>query len=180
MKEKSVTEIVAKGYNAILIALTVTMFVVVTYNVFMRFVLNQSVGWADELARFVFIWLSFLGAALAFRHNEHVGLGYFVAMIRSPRVRHAMYVLQNLSVLVVLGFLTYFGVFAAQSARNVSPALGIRMSTIYYVVPFASVVMFGMAVWKLVDLARGNEPDMTDRQVEEALEEFAPGSSKES
>jgi TRAP-type transport system small permease protein len=139
-----------KVYSSILIGLTITMFIVVTFNVFMRFVMNNSVGWADELARFVFIWLSMIGAALAFAYEEHVGLSYFVERVKSDQKRKVLVIVKDVLVIVVLAFLTYYGFRAAVSAQNTSPALNIPMSIVYGILPFNAFLMLAIGFVRLI------------------------------
>jgi len=146
-------------YKTVLIILTIFMFITVTYNVFMRFVINQSVGWADELSRFIFIWISFLGAVLAYKKDEHVGLSFLVDKIRSPRVRRGIGILQQSLILGLLVLLTYFGYHSSTTVMNVSPALSIPMSWVYLIVPFCGFLMCMMAIYKLVALFRGADID---------------------
>ncbi|MFW6229097.1 MAG: TRAP transporter small permease, partial [Alkalispirochaeta sp.] len=72
MTKQNAVTVVAQLYKMLLIVLVVAMFLVVGLNVFSRYVLNASLGWADELARFLFIYVSLLGAVLAYHYNEHV------------------------------------------------------------------------------------------------------------
>ena len=144
-------------YNTILIVLTSAMFVTVAYNVFMRFVVNRSVGWADELSRFIFIWISFLGAVWAFHGNEHVGLDIFVRRIRSARLRQGFSVIRHALVLIVLLFLTVFGYKASATVRNVSPALSIPMKAVYLIVPLCGLLMCLLGIGKLAAATTGTE-----------------------
>lgn len=149
--------VIEKIYNGVLIVLTISMFIVVSYNVFMRFVMNQSVGWADELSRFIFIWISFLGAVLAYRSDEHVGLGFLVERIRSRKLLRGVVFLQQLLVLLVLIFLAWYGYKASTTVMNVSPALAIPMSWVYLIVPFCAFLMCLIGIGKLVRILRGGE-----------------------
>lgn len=128
-------------YRWLLIILCSIMFLVVGLNVFCRYVLNSSLGWADELARFVFIWVSFLGAVTAYQKNEHIGLDFVVARIRSEKVRLTIRLVGELLVLFVLSCLGYYGWTVAMSATNVSPALYIPMWVVYLVVPISAFLM---------------------------------------
>lgn len=155
MSERSILRSIERVYSVILIILTVAMFITVAYNVFMRFVVNRSVGWADELSRFIFIWVSFLGAVLAFKDDEHVGLSFVVDRFRSEAVRRAFAIVQRILVLTVLGFMTWFGYLASTTVMNVSPALSIPMAQIYLIVPFCGLLMWVIGVVKLVLLVGG-------------------------
>lgn len=136
-------------YRWFLILLCSVMFVVVGFNVFSRYVLNSSLGWADELARFVFIWVSFLGAVVAYQKNEHVGLDFVINRIGSLKVRLLLRLIGELLVLLVLGCLVYYGWIVAMSATNVSPALYIPMWLVYIVVPLSGSLMVLINLRKL-------------------------------
>jgi TRAP-type C4-dicarboxylate transport system permease small subunit len=125
----------------ILILLTLIMFVIVGANVFARFVLNSSLGWADELSRFIFIWISFLGAVMAYGTDDHVGLNFLVAKIKSGRIQNIIKVVSDLLILAVLGIIAYYGYIVAVSATNVSPALYIPMTLVYSIVPVSGFLM---------------------------------------
>lgn len=51
------------------------MLVLVT--VFFRYVLSMGIGWSDELARYMNIWVALLGASIAFKYGDHVGIEFF-------------------------------------------------------------------------------------------------------
>ena len=128
-------------YKFLLILLTLVMFIIVGANVFSRFVLNNSLGWADELSRFIFIWISFLGAVLAYNTDDHVGLNFVIARIPSARVQNIINIISDILILMVVSFITYYGYIVAISATNVSPALYIPMSYVYSVVPVSGLMM---------------------------------------
>lgn len=128
-------------YRWALVALCSLMFIIVGTNVFFRYILNSSLGWADELSRFIFIWISFLGAVVAYQNNEHVGLDFVVAKITSPVLRSLIRLLGRVCILVVLVSLAYNGWLVAISSSSVSPALYIPMTYVYGVVPFSALLM---------------------------------------
>ncbi len=180
MKLMMLVKSISFTYRLTLITLTILMLSVVSFNVYMRFIVNRSLGWADELSRFLFIWISFLGAALSYYHNEHVGLNFFVGKLRSERVKFGIYVVQIVVVLIVLIFLSYFGIIAAARAQNVSPALHIPMSVVYSVLPFSSILMVGIGISKLIRLFRGIKPELEDPELKAVLQELAASSREES
>ncbi|MFW5806709.1 MAG: TRAP transporter small permease [Spirochaetota bacterium] len=170
MTHRSVMGVVVQLYKLVLIVLVIVMFIVVGLNVFTRYVLNSSLGWADELARFLFIYVSLLGAVLAYQTNEHVSLDLVLVRIGNRRIQTALRVVSQLLIVIALGFFTFFSFEVATSARNVSPALDIPMSLVYGVMPFAGLVMFVMAILKFQPILQGHALS-EDRQAEqEALE----------
>lgn len=163
MEKQDFLSKIEKVYNSVLIILTIAMFVTVTYNVFMRFVINKSVGWADELSRFLFIWMSFLGAVLAYRYDEHVGLNFVVDKIKNQSIRRIIAVFRQVLVIILLGFLAWYGYLASTTVMNVSPALSIPMSIIYLIVPFCGFLMLIIGIIMLVNQISGSEIDFSAR-----------------
>ncbi len=146
-------ELLKKGifiYMAALTVMTIALFVIVGFSVFTRYCLNSSLGWSDELSRFLFIWITFLGAAYAYGVNEHIGLDFVVNRIGSPRKQVLVRLLGELVIGVVLFVITRFGFNVALSATNRSPAMGIPMTWIYMVVPGSGAIMMVQNVIKIV------------------------------
>lgn len=50
---------------------------VVFAQFFTRYVLNDSIGWTEELARYLLIVVTFAGACIAVRHNTHISVEFF-------------------------------------------------------------------------------------------------------
>lgn len=150
MNGKRIYDLFINLYKRVLILLTSLMFVVVGINVFCRYALNHSLGWADELARFMFIWISFLGAVLAYQENEHVGLDFVVEKLPAGRGKDTVKLVSELLVFVVVFFLLKYGLIVADSATNVSPALYIPMKTVYMIVPVSAFFMLIISIGKII------------------------------
>ncbi|MFA1820891.1 TRAP transporter small permease [Virgibacillus oceani] len=54
-----------------------TMTLIICIEVLSRYIFQTSIPWANELARFLFIWVTFIGAVIAGRNNEHIGIEIF-------------------------------------------------------------------------------------------------------
>ena len=149
MKGNKFFDIFYSIYKIFLIGLTIVMFIIVGSNVFSRFVLNNSLGWADELSRFIFIWISFLGAVIAYGTDDHVGLNFVIAKIPSAKVQNIVNIITDILIMSVLAIITYYGYIVAVSATNVSPALYIPMTLVYSVVPISGFLMMIINITKI-------------------------------
>ncbi len=58
----------------IAVAMLGAAFAVVCAQVFARYVLNDSLTWAEELTRFLVVWSTMIGSAAAYRRGEHIGI----------------------------------------------------------------------------------------------------------
>jgi len=165
MTKDTVFSLTGRLFKAVMIIMTFVLFCVVTLNVFTRYVLNNSMGWADELARFLFIWVCFMGATLSFYHDEHVGLNFVVNRIPWKFLKTAVDLADAALVMVVLVVLVWYGWIVAVSATNVSPALYIPMRYIYMIVPFCGAIMAVMNLGKMIGFIRNRHvsPGKGDR-----------------
>lgn len=154
MEQQSFLRKLAKGihlsYEVFVMIILTFMILSVFVNVLTRYVLNYSIGWVDESSRFLFIWLVFLGAVLAYGQNEHIGLDFFLEYV-PVKCRRLIVIVAHILVLAVLGVMTIYGYRVALRARNLSPGLGLRMTYVYIVVPLSAALMGLITVKKIVD-----------------------------
>ncbi|MGI6034972.1 MAG: TRAP transporter small permease [Limnochordia bacterium] len=64
-------------------AVFVFMFIVTALQVILRFVFQRPLMWTEEAARFLYVWLTFLGAAVIMRDNEHITIDFLVKKLPS-------------------------------------------------------------------------------------------------
>lgn len=66
-----------------IVGLVAVMVAVVSAQVFMRYALNSSVGWADEVSRLMFVWSIFLAIPLGIKLGVHIGIEVVTARLPS-------------------------------------------------------------------------------------------------
>lgn len=129
-----VTVVLAAALTCALVLLTM---VVVIY----RYVLDSPLTWAGEAQESMFIWLTFLGAAVAMARREHSGFtGVIDAIPRPARIAVA-----SVGSLAIIGFLGYcswvgFGVLPQLAART-TPTLGISVAFNYAAFPIGMLLI---------------------------------------
>jgi TRAP-type transport system small permease protein len=67
-----------------IVTLVAVMVAVVSAQVFMRYALNSSIGWADEVSRLMFVWSIFLAIPLGIRLGAHIGIEMLTARLPAP------------------------------------------------------------------------------------------------
>lgn len=111
-------------------------------SVFSRFVFNFSITWAEELIRFLCIWLTFVGAALTVRKDGHVSIDIFISLIKNDKVRVVYYVVSRLIGIAFLLILFPASIELVQRTTNsMAASLPIRFSWIYLAVPVGIINM---------------------------------------
>lgn len=116
------------------------MALVVGIQVFSRYVLNYSLFWSEELARFLLIWLSFLGATVAYFHGAHPGVDSLVRRLPAG-LRKGAALLSYLAGVVLFCVMVVSGVEFAWFVRlQITPALGVSKWIVMAVVPVCGVI----------------------------------------
>ena len=119
--------------------------------VFSRYVLNHSFAWGEELGRYLMIWAGFLGAALAMKADEHIGLTSIVQALPKALGR----VVRIVARCVVLAFLVIILFTSFQHLKNLSIQRSSAME-VPMAVPYLSVTIgvFFMAIEELLHIVK--------------------------
>lgn len=130
-----------KALRLVLFVLIVALVVSVAMGVFWRYALHRSLFWATEVPNFLFVWIVFLGAVVAYHEKKHIA---FTALldVAPPRARAVVEIAGLLLVLGACGFLLVTGsMVVRQTLGSPSEALKMPLGYLYTVVPIASVLI---------------------------------------
>lgn len=133
-----------------LILLLSGMSVVVFTNVSLRYLTNFSITWAEEVARYCMIWMTFLGAGLALRYGGHVA----ITNLQDTLTGRAAMALRGVIVLIILIFcaiMVWIGHDYMQRMRfQLTPATRVPFSYIYAAIPagFALLIVHLLLILK--------------------------------
>lgn len=110
-------------------ALMSVMTLVIFIQVVMRYVFQNSLTWSEELARFCFIWLIYLGISYGCKIMKHIKIDAALKMF-SPKMQPYIVISGELCVLVFAIYIVITGweltLFQA-ALRKTSPALGLPL-----------------------------------------------------
>jgi TRAP-type C4-dicarboxylate transport system permease small subunit len=121
--------------------------VIAFLQVIMRVVVNNSLSWSEELVRYVYIWLCWVGVSLAERRNEHIQLTFITDMF-PQKVQKVINICVSLILVVLSCWLIYQGlmlVFTLRETGAASVALKIPMHLVYLSMP-VGMLLFGIRV----------------------------------
>lgn len=131
-----------KCFNKIIeyfmIILTILMCFTVIWQVFTRFVLNQPSSWTEEIARYLMIWISFIGSSLAIREGNHISMNFVVNKVESKIKKQYMLTFADIASFG-FGFVLFrygFDLVLNGIGQNLMCAK-ISMSIVYTIVPFS-------------------------------------------
>ena len=146
MLEK-VSRSINRRIESLLFVLGLSMTVIVAIQVFSRYVLNHSLFWSEELARYLLVWLTFMGASVAYRRKAHPSID--VVFVRtSPSVQKLFTILVHLASIFLFGVMVFFGLRFSYFVRmQISPALHLPKWIIFSIIPISGFILLihGMA-----------------------------------
>jgi TRAP-type C4-dicarboxylate transport system permease small subunit len=131
---------IEKVLNVISGVMLAGMVIIVFSNVIARYFLNASIAWSDEVSRFMFIWLVFIGAVVAYMRNDHLGLDILIKYL-PKKASQTLVLIADLLVLFALVVLLNGGIqMTADSFASgwVSSAVQLPYGYIYLVGPISA------------------------------------------
>jgi tripartite ATP-independent transporter DctM subunit len=120
-------------------------------GVFFRYALNNPLYWAEEAARLLLIWLSFVGAALAFQRNHHLAMDVVMRMVPDTLRLRIRVLVAGAGIAFCLAVVQQTFVLMASRWTRVSPVMGAPY--LLFALPLAIGLAFG-AVYLVVEIAR--------------------------
>jgi len=139
-----------------LVVMMIVMTLTVIVQVFLRYVFSFSLSWSEEVARYLMIWVAFLGGSLALQKGLHIGVELFLVRV-SSRTRRWVSILSKMFILIFLIYLTIGGIKITWAVRDQSsPALLFSMAYAYLSVPVGGFFMALQTIHSLIeDWGRG-------------------------
>ncbi len=124
-----------------LVVLGLTMAIIVCTQVFFRYVLNDSLFWSEELARFLLVWLTFLGATSAYHRGVHPRIETFAAML-PPKLQKGLRIGIHLISLILFSLIIFYGIKFSYFVRlQISPALNLPKWIVTAVIPLSGMIL---------------------------------------
>ena len=163
---------------SLLMVLSLALMVVLVFtNVVLRYAFNSGILVSEELSRFFFVWLTFIGAIVAMRDGTHLGMDNVVSKL-SRRGKLVCLALSQGLILLCCGML-FWGTWNQHdiNATNMSPVTGLSMIWVFGVGYLTSATIAVHALHKLWRIATGR---ITDHELIEIREsEAMPHTSTE-
>ena len=137
--------------------LLVLFTMVVAYQVFSRYVgVIPRFIWTEEVARYAFVWMLFLGSAIAVRTNSHFTIDLLPNL--NPRMSKLVDTVVVVLMLCVELLILFGGVRFSQIGMNrVSTSSGLRLGYVYMALPVSGAAMVVFLLERLVNVLRGVE-----------------------
>lgn len=144
-----------KGLEGLMVFLLAGMVVMVFGNVVLRYLFDTGIDVSEELSRFFFVWLTFIGAVVVGRENAHLGVETLVARL-GDKGRKICMVLADIFVIICCAVF-FWGTWlqAEINATNYAPITEISMLWVYGIGYFTSIGLGLMAAFRILRVVTG-------------------------
>jgi TRAP-type C4-dicarboxylate transport system permease small subunit len=150
------------GLRIICGILMFAMMVIIFSQVIARYAFNRSLSWSEEVGRYIFVWISFLGLAAAYKQGAHVALDLLLKSLKGAARRTLEMV--NIVLIIVLSsaiIISGFKLFQV-GMRQKSTALKLPMHWVFIVVPVCGILLLYFSLRNLgVLLAKKDKGEQT-------------------
>jgi TRAP-type transport system small permease protein len=137
---------------ALLLAATV---IVAVLQVVFRYGLNSSLSWSEELARYLFIWVIFLGTSSAMRRRHHMAVEALASILPTIALRPLAAIVTIVSI-AFFGVVLYTSLLLTENAiPQLSTALEISVAFVYVAAPIGAALTILHLLNQLVQIASG-------------------------
>lgn len=156
-KSKNVHLIVAKDEEVIIerhpedwiaIVLFWSLAFIVFLQFFTRYVLNDSLSWTEEIARYGLMWLTFIGGAVVTRKKTQIAVELLSNLMKPGPLRVALHILVDAITLGFIALLAYFSVTIIERMHNQRMTVfDLPMSLVYGGVGFGCFLMLARQIY---------------------------------
>ena len=157
-------EYLEAGLAALLLAVVVTL---ITVQVFMRYVMQNSLSWSEELTLWLFVWFIWLATSYAFKRRAHVRVAV-LDQIFSSRGQLILNIFNQLLIVVFLSVLIYQCFILMNMpfvAKQRSVVLGMPIQYFYASAPFGAALSLLRLVKNLSSDIKALKIMATDKSV---------------
>ena len=141
MKNDGVIKAIRTVTNTVVVILFAIVVCVVSAQVFSRFVVNLSIRWADELSRFAFVWLVYIGGAVTIREGRNVCFDLILDSQKGKRWKVLFTAVTAVSLLFLI-LMIYFGFLVCRSElAESSPIMHWPMAVVCAAIPIGGILM---------------------------------------
>ena len=125
---------------------------VIFLQFFTRYAMNDSASWTEEIARYLLICITFIGAAIGVRRNNHIQVDFLYRILPKPLMR-VMSTLVDVARIAFLGYATWLTFQLLQRIGGQQMAVvNLPIGLVYSVV----LVGFALMTWRSINVAIAN------------------------
>ncbi|SHL06539.1 TRAP transporter small permease [Phytopseudomonas punonensis] len=143
------TLLMSRLFESIVVFCMGTMVILVFFNVVLRYGFNSGIALSDEGARYLFVWLTFIGAVVALRDNAHLGVDLLYRRLPAFGQRICAVVAELMMLFCVSLFLIGSYKQTVINMDNLSPVANLPLGLMYAAGVVCSLGMAAIMIKRL-------------------------------
>ncbi|MGI6687960.1 MAG: TRAP transporter small permease [Christensenellales bacterium] len=146
----AINNILLKIEELVLGGFTLALVVAIFIEVICRYVLFISTAWAEEIARYLFIWMTFIGSAYAFNYSTHIEIDILPQVVeklkciknkaKAKRIIDLAAIVSTMIFLIVFCFIFNNYLRIIFKTNQTSPTMRIPMGLVYLPVLIGCII----------------------------------------
>jgi TRAP-type C4-dicarboxylate transport system permease small subunit len=134
------SDMMDRQISLFVVVLIFSLSLLLSLSVFYRYILNDSIYWSGEVARYMLAYIVFLGSTMAHKHKEHIRIDMIFSYLSNQNKKNIdiMIALFFISfwVIVLLGCIKLFPLFMMQTTAT----LGIAYAIPFSALPISAII----------------------------------------
>jgi TRAP-type C4-dicarboxylate transport system permease small subunit len=155
-------DLYCRGLTLLMVGALATMVLLVFGNVVLRYGFSSGITVSEEISRWLFVWLAFMGAVVALKNHDHLGTDVLVARLPAAGKRVCLVVAQ-----VAMLHVSWLLLSGAWSQMRINLEVRAPVSGAPMAVLYASGVLFGASALLILarDLWRALSGQLSERDL---------------
>lgn len=140
--------------RSICVCCFILLLLLLTGNVFVRYVPVAAFYWFDEVVEWMFAWMVFLGAAALWARNDHFRLEWIHEKIKGTAAGHLFSIFIEIVSLLFVAIFFYEALRLTTLARDWTPVFNVSRRYLYVCMPISGLIMVVYSIkniWQEVD-----------------------------
>lgn len=147
---KTIYNLLNQSIEWLLISIFGLLVLDVLWQVFGRYVLNQSFSFTEEFARFALIWMTILGAAYLNGRKAHLSMDFWLNKLPDQQRLRRLKMIELLMFVFALVVMVIGGgnlVYTTLRLGQVSPAMHVSLGLVYAIVPLSGLMIMFFSLY---------------------------------
>ncbi|MEY8370379.1 TRAP transporter small permease [Aerococcaceae bacterium 50-4] len=146
-------DVIDKAMRALCAAAMALLTLLVIWQVFTRYILNHPSTWSEELAAYMFAWVTVFGAAYVFGKREHMNIPVVVEKFSPINQVNLQILAETLNLIFALTVMVYGGFEITKlTMGQMSSSLPLQMGYFYMCIPISGIFIVLYSVMNIKDL----------------------------
>lgn len=133
-------------------ALLVSITLITATNVFMRFVLNSGIFWAEEVTKILVVWFTYIAMAIGVKQGLHISL-HLLPKNMPKLILRILTILKDVVTITIAVVMVVYGIkLIGFTSRSIMPATEWPSSVLYMILPFSGILIISESVMDLFNI----------------------------